>query len=191
MSLSESILVTEIRKVIDSSHPGFLGFGSEAEQKTRFTNAYDVYAAQAEDVSGDSVQTVNKAGFEAALVFTVPGTAVAAATSFVAAFTAYWTAATFAVGLINPAPSCPSVGGNLIFGVETTSIASIGVTAGLLAELTAAFSDTSETGEEKAESIAAAFHSATLSAVLVTIVGLDTTPTPAGPLPITNICTIS
>lgn len=191
MSLSENTLTDELRKVFDKEHPGFLGFGTEAEQKSKITDAYDTYATQAEDASGDSLQTANKAGFEAALVFTVPGTAVSAAASITAAFTTYWTGATFNVDVINPNPACSSVGGNLIFGAETTSVAAVGPTVGLLAGLTSALSDTAETGEEKARSIASALHSATISSVLVTIVGLDTTPPTAGPLPITNICTIS
>jgi hypothetical protein len=169
------------------------GILSRQEAEVLWTNAYHRYAQGAEDVSGDGVVTVNKPGFLSTLSFGEQS-ASDSARNFDAAFVAYWTGAVFAVGklIVTPPVVCPNVGGNLIWGSETTSIVTV-VAAGVLANLLRPIfqsTNSSATAFSKAQEIARAFHEATTTAVTVLITGLDTTPGPTGPLPITNTCTI-
>jgi hypothetical protein len=191
MSLSTDLLTDEIRKIIDSTHPEFTSLpATAAETASRWTDAYDTYAINATDVSSDALILANKAGFESALLASLPaaeaGSAVGAAQAFENAFIAYWTAATFGVLTIPPPPNDPGSNSG-VFSQETTSIVTTIVPGVLLALLTAEFSIIDfASDEEKAASLADAFHNATTSAVIVLITGIDTTPSPSGPLPITN-----
>jgi len=199
MTLVASTLEAELLKLFDSSNPSFSGYPATKDLAcSNWGDAYDLYAGAATDVSGDAVVVKNKALFISTLQAQLPsdpstGTAVAASNAFDAAFIAYWTGASFAIGIPpTPAAVCPSVGGNTIFGVEATSLVSV-VTPSVLANLLLPiFTDvsTASTAQDKAQQIASAFHTATTTAVIVLITGLDTTPPPAGPLPITNTCTI-
>lgn len=199
MTLVVSTLESELLKLFDANNVNFSGYPSTAAAAcSNWGNAYDIYAKAATDVSTDPVAIANKALFVSTLQAQMPadpttGTPVAAANAFDAAFVAYWTAATFAIGVPpTPAAVCPSIGGNTIFAVEATSIVSVVTPAVLANLLLPIFSDVATTGtaQTKAQQIAAAFHTATTTAVMVLITGIDTTPPPAGPLPITNLCTI-
>ncbi len=153
---------------------------------------YDDYASNGEDVSGDAMAGGNKPLFEAALTLANTGSAAQAATEFDNAFVAYWTGVAFGIATPpTPLAPCPSVGGTTLWASELTS-AVVAVAPGVLsALLLSIFTDnTSDDLDAKAQQIADAFHSATTSAVSVLIAGLDTTPPPAGPLPITNSCTV-
>lgn len=187
MALSASILKTEILKLVDPDDPGFVGFPEDtATMQANWTDAFDAYALNAVDVSGDPVVTVNKAGFQAALapLFNPDSTSTAAANAFASAWSAYWTGATFAI--LIPPPS--GVGGNGIFGVEISSAVTVVVPANLSSDLKTIFDtiDTDQDPDTKAQQIADAFHAATTNDITVLISGLDTTPPPTGPLPITN-----
>jgi len=191
MALDRSKLSRALRSIF--SNPAGVSGAPQAE--AMWTNAYDSYGLDAEDVSGDRVTTVNMGGFLSALDFgSSGGTSRKAAQDFDRAFVAYWTGGVFAVGSLITVPpgACPNVGGNGIWGSETTSVVvavAAGVLAGLLEPI---FSATREgdTAASKADQIAGAFHDATTTAVSVLITGLDTTPGPTGPLAITNTCTI-
>lgn len=158
-----------------------------------WTDAYDSYARDATDASNDLVVVTNRPGFQSALQFTPQGSPPTMAQMFDTAFVAYWTGAVFAIGIPpTPAAPCPSIGGNTIFSVEIASlvIAAVpGVLMNLLLPIFAGVTKAS-TAQQQAQQVASAFHAATTSAVTVLITGLDTTPTPAGPLPITNTCTV-
>lgn len=159
----------------------------------RWTDAYDRYAREAEDVSGERPTTVNAVGFRRALNFRVSRTAAEISRQFEQGFVTYWTGAVFQVGVIPPpTPPCPNVGGTTIFASETSSVVAWITPRIMFAQLLSEFSVTQrgDTIQARANSIAAAMHRATTSAVLVLITGLDTTPMPGGPLPITNTCTI-
>ena len=193
MTLNVATLVTELRKFGDEKFSGFTGFPTtKAAAKTAWTNAYDNYAFTATDISGDIVISKNTAGFNSSLSFDTAGTAASSASDFDSAFISYWTGATFAVGIIPPPTGlCPNIGGTGIFGVETTSVV-YAVTANVLkAKLLAVLGAPASNAQAQIELIAQAFHEATTEAVTVLITGTDTTPTPSGPLPITNTCGIS
>jgi hypothetical protein len=191
--LSAATLKNNLLNMFDPGSAGFLGWPATLNQGiTNLANAYQAYAATAWDASNDLVATVNIAGFKAALAALVPGSTIAqAAQAFDNAFVAYWTGAVFAIGIVpTPASPCPSVGGTTLWSIEISSVVSV-VTPNILKNLLLAeFAVLSADANAKATAIANAFHSATTTAVTVLITGLDTTPPPAGPLPITNTCTI-
>jgi hypothetical protein len=197
MTLVVGTLENELLKLFDVNNVNFSGYPATAAAAcSNWGNAYDVYAKAATDVSTDSVVLANKALFVSTLLAQMPadpttGTPIAAANAFDAAFAAYWTAATFAIGVPpTSAAVCPSIGGTAIFALEATSIVSVVTPAVLANLLLPIFSDVTTTGtaQIKAQQIAAAFHTATMTAVMVVITGTDTT-LPV-PLPITNTCTI-
>jgi hypothetical protein len=189
MALSQAILKAEFLKLFDPAVAVYPA--TVVDAITNWSNAYNTYALNAVDVSGDPVVTVNLAGFTAALTASIlpcpPGTDITTcANAFDSAFVAYWTLAAFSIGSLPPGIyPCLNVGGTLTFGIETTSIVSV-VTPGVLsALLLTEFANLSSDYDAKADDLAQAFHDATTSAVLVTIVGEDTI---GGP--ITNTCTI-
>lgn len=168
-------------------------FSSSAEAASKWTEAYDSYARDAEDVSRDRVAVVNRPGFQAALQFdSAAGQAPLMAQLFDTAFVSYWTGAIFAVGIPpTPAALCPSIGGTGIFATEITStviLAAPGVLQGLLLPIFTAVTKAS-TAAQQAQQIATAFHTATTTAVTVLITGISTPPPPSG-APITNTCTV-
>jgi hypothetical protein len=191
MALNQSTLETKIRELIDPDYSGFIDHpNTKLEGVNNWATAYDIYALDAQDLSGDVLLTANKAGFVSALLDNMPdpvyGTSIAAATAFELAFVAYWTGATFAI-LHNPLPTlpCPNIGGTGTFSTETTSIVSSVIPDVLKNLLLVELSEVSSDGAAKAASLAAVFHVATISAVKVTITGADAEGTP-----ITNTCTI-
>ena len=169
-------------------------FKEPVDAAMEWTRIYDAYARDAVDASQDKVQVVNKPGFFAQLQFNASsGSPPSFASMLDKAFVAYWTGAVFAFGIPpTPAAPCPSIGGNTIFSQELTSLV-IAVAPGvLMAQLLPIFSSVTEQENARSQSqkIANAFHTATTTAVTVLIAGLDTTPPPGGPQPITNTCTI-
>ena len=192
MSLSESSLTDMFRKIMDPEHPEYQLPETTDEAREAWADIYDTYAQNAEDVSGDAVTVTNRAGFKAALVFTSstdPSAAGVVASEFANAFLAYWTGGVFAVGTPpSPGAVCTSVGGNLVWGVEASSLVTVVNPAILQASLTTEFGKNTVDGKVKSEDLAAIFHAATTGDISVLITGLDTTaPTP---LPITNTCTV-
>lgn len=177
------------------SQPQIVKSAQDAQNK--WTSAYTRYASTATDVSTDMVASVNPTGFKSALAFNRSRDAKSISdfcSQMDMAFVNFWTGATFAIGIPpSPAAACASVGGNGIFGLEISStVISVlpGVMAGKLLPILSELGS-SESPASKADKIAKAMHDATTSAVLVLITGTDTTPSPAGPLPITNTCRIS
>jgi hypothetical protein len=188
MALDRSKLSGRLRTLFTSPD----GIANAQDAESRWTAAYDSYALDAEDVSGDMVTTTNRPGFLSALDFGSWSSVQQAAQRFDDAFVAYWTGGVFAVGSLIAVPpgECPNVGGNGTWASETTSVVTAvvaGVLKGLLLPILRA---NSGTPESKAREMARAFHEATTTAVTVLITGLDTTPGPGGPLAITNTCTI-
>ncbi len=193
MALSQAKLAGELSRFMDPEHPSFAWPASRSEAIQLWVDAYDTYATDAEDVSGDAVVTKYPAMFHAELVNRLTGSwsSAAAALAFRYAFVTYWTGAVFAIGAV-PAPGgpCPNVGGNGIFSVEIQSVVTSVNGVNLRSALLALFDALTDDAGARIEAIAAAFHAATTTDVLVTITGLDTTPPPAGPLPITNVCRV-
>lgn len=191
--LNVSKLHTELRKLADPDYSGFKGFPkSIPEARANWTQAYHAYASTAVDASNDMVATTNPAGFQSALVFTVPSEVPQGAQYFDMAFVAYWTGGVFAIGAPPVGAPCPSIGGTTMFSTEITSLVTT-VVPNILAPLLApifANVDAKLAVSDRLQQIANAFHTATTTAVKVLITGLDTTPPPAGPLPITNLCGI-
>lgn len=165
------------------------------EYEERWASAYDAYARQAQDVSGELPITVNGTGFRRALNFEASGSAAALAAQFEAAFQVYWTGAIFSFGIPPPPvpPGCPNVGGTSIFSTELSSLVIEVVPSVMQAQLVTQFSVASreESIESRAQAIASAIHMATTTAVFVLITGLDTTSPPTGPLPVTNTCRVT
>ena len=188
MALVKAKLKEEILKMINPDHASFVGYPADvATAAANWKTAYDTYALDAADVSGDSVSLVNAALFESTLIAQLPpgdpgGTAAAAAAAYDLAFVQYWTGGVFAIGI--PPPS--GIGGNGIFGVELSSVVSVVAPSVLQGLLVAVFGNATMDIDAKASELADAFHTATTTAITVLITGLDTTPPPAGPLPITN-----
>lgn len=196
MALLLDTLKYELKKLMDKDHPDFVGFPSDyVGAASNFASAYDVYASQATDASGESVLTVNKPGFSSALTAKLnspEGSADLASGAFDDAFVAYWTGATFVVGIPPPPvptpPICPNVGGTGIFSIEASSVVSAVGVGTLKSLLFPIFTTFTEDGSARADDIAEALHTATTTAVTVLITGVDTTaPTP---VPITNTCTV-
>lgn len=190
MALDVNKLKTELLKIIDPGDAHFVGYPTNATDfANNWANAYDTYAKDAQDVSGDVLITAFKSAMAAKLLtLNVPAGVIAtAASTFDDALKAYWASAIFAVGIVpTPAASCASIGGTGLWSAEASSIGT-GFTAGILqASLLTLLAIPSNNPAVKAPALAAAFHNATISAVKVTITGTDTTaPTP---VPITNIC---
>jgi len=205
MSLDKAKMEAKLLRMFDQDHVEFIGFPTDiATAAANWTDAYDTYALDAEDASGDTLASASASSFEEHLGGgpgdppspppNLPGpggTPTMAAQAFDDAFVKYWTGASFNVGTppVHLSP-CPNVGGTTIFSTEATSVVS-GVTANVLRGLLIPiFSDInpSTTAAQKASQIATAFDTATKSAVIVSIDGLDTT-TPT-PVPINNTCTV-
>lgn len=166
-----------------------------AAQAAAWATAFDTYASSVTNINLDPPVTPgNKAGFQAALGL-AGTTSAALAQEFGAAWAAYWAGMTFVpgpAGAINAA-SCPNLGGDLLFGVITTSTITVVNSASLIAALTAHF--TSYRGSSRdaaADQLAGIFHDNTTAVASLTVltVGVDTTPPIAGPLPITNTCRV-
>jgi len=188
MTLSPSIMRAELRKFfVPPVQPS-----DKPKARRQWANAYDTYAKLATDVSGDVVTSVNKPGFQSALIFSEKsGTPAQAAAEFEAAFIAYWTGATFAVGAV-PLPSapCPSIPPAPLWATEATSVV-LSVAPGLANRLLPIFTNNSpnQSVSRVTKQIADAFHAATTTDVLVLITGLTLPPPPPG-LPVTNTCTV-
>lgn len=202
MALSKPTLVNEFLKLIDRNNPAFAGYpATKIDAVTNWCNAYNTYAMSAQDASLDFLVTSNLSGMITTLFQQLPdavptATGAQAAAAFDAAFVTYWTGAVFAVGIPIvpvPPPRCPNIPGphDNIWGIEISSVVST-VTSGILQNgLDLEFAILSDDAVVKADALADSFHVATTTAVLVLISGTDTTPSPSGPLPITNLCTIS
>jgi len=195
VTLNKAKLKSDIESIFKDGSSKALSTEGVAEQ--RWASAYHAYASKAMDASNDMVASANQAGFRSALNFRVAKdsmTPLTIAQQLDLAFVSYWTGATFAVGIPpTPAAKCPSVGGNTIFSTEISSIVQTVIPGTLLAQLTPIVTQKSKaaTLSDMAQQYADAFHTATTTAVLVFITGLDTTPPPAGPLSVFNLCTIS
>lgn len=195
MSLSESKLVTELRKIMDPSFEDFIPFGTVEDasdesgitdvrntMRQRWSSAYDAYASSAEDLSGDSVLTKFPAKFLNSLTFAEPGTNETAALEFSTAWARYWTGGAFAIGKLvaGLGSPCPNVGlGTKLFAMEATSLVTVVNAFPLLAALVTEFSTVTESNKTRAENLAKIFHTATTTQISVVITGVDaTTPTP-------------
>lgn len=195
MALDAAALKAEILKIIDPEDPDFVGWPADAAAAAaNWAAAFDTFAVDAEDASGDALVAGNAAGFESAVAAGFAAlTAAGAAAGYGLGAIAYWTAAAFAVGtLLDPLTEpCASVGtGTGIWGIEATSVVTVPLSTALVAALTDEFGVLSEDPDAKAEALADAFFDSTTSEITVLISGTDTTPPPAGPLPITNTCTV-
>ena len=169
------------------------GIRSHKDAEDRWAAAYHTYASSVEDISGDQAVNLSKDRFRAPLNFMSPRTAADFARMIDAAFVSYWTGVTFGITSIVPGLGvpCPNIGaGTMLFLSETTSLVvsvAPGVMAGALLPVLLTRGGSFHT---QADLIARTMHGVTKSAVTVLITGLDTTPIPTGPLPVTNTCTI-
>jgi len=191
MALDSTLLKEKILSLTDENDSTFIGFPTDiATAATNWASAYHTYAKSAQDVSGDFLETSNPTEFENVLAagFSDQLTIEQAADLFEQAFTVYWVGAIFEVGLLPP----NGVGGNGIFGVETTSIVDT-ITPNILKNLLLTeFAILSSDADTKSEALANIFHEATTTAIFVLITGTDTTPPASGgPLPIINIDVIN
>lgn len=162
------------------------------EAEARWARAYHVYASEAEDVSGDALVSSDPAGFRRRLRFAAAGSAEAWARQLDDAVVAYWTGATFGTGslIVGLGDPCPNTGaGTLEFDSETSSEV-VEVVSGVVARYLRPILRPSVSSRDTLGRLATALHMATLEAVRVEIVGLDTTVPPAGPLPVANTCAI-
>jgi hypothetical protein len=190
VALNKAKLTAALVKLMDPTAAGFAGYPADvATAAANFADAYNTYAIDAVDVSGDMLAVANKAGFQSALAagLAASQSGAQAAQAFASAWALFWLSATFQVGVPpTPAARCPSVGGTGIWSVEATSIVTAAVPAPLQSALALEFATISDTPAVKAAALADAFHTATLS-VVVTVSGLDASPIPTA---IVNVCTI-
>jgi hypothetical protein len=191
--LNVSVLKTNLLKIFDATHLNFVGWPTTLVQGVdNIANAYNQYALAATDASTEAVAVTNIALFKTSLLGLTPGSTFAdAAQAFDDAFVAYWTAGAFTFG-IPPLPAAPGVTVGLTppWTVEASSVVSLVTPNVLKGLLLPEFTILSGDADAKATAIANAFHTATTTAVTVLISGFDSTPFPAGPLPMTNTCTI-
>jgi len=187
--LDQTKLETEFRKLMDPDYGGFVGFPpTKDDAGDAFADAYDAYATDAVDESGDPVVTVNKAGFagilKAGLGPNLP--ASAAAQIFDDAFVAFWTGGIFAIGTppqgIPPCPNNPSTP----MVTEVSSLVSTITTGMLKGLLETEFAILTDNGAAKAAALAGWFHAATTTAIFVLITGVDGVGSG-----VTNLCTIT
>lgn len=187
MSLITSTLAQALQDLGDPSSPRYPGDGSLAQAAGRLTRAYDTYASQAVDLGGNKLAAGNTAAMQAALTVTFAssiGTVASAAQAFGAAHMAYWAGAVFTPGA-PPPPGTPGiVGGNGIFSVVASSTVTVAPGAALTAGLLAIFAAPSTRAADRSQELAELWARVTKT-VTVTMVGIDATPSPAGPLPIT------
>lgn len=183
MTLQSLALAQQIVRLGDVADAAYPGPGTLLQAPGRLASAYDAYAENAVDAGGNFLVAGNIAAMQAALavVFAVPAQSAAAASQGIGlAHTAYWMGAAFAT---RAPPKRPGVGGTGIFSVSISSVVVAAPAAALVAALTQLFARPSSDAQARAQEIAQAWHAATLT-VLFTTTGLDTTPPPAGPLPI-------
>jgi hypothetical protein len=187
MALSADTLRDEFLKIFDPNNADFVGWPTTvAEAITNWTNAYDTYALDAEDHSGDSLLIGNTVGFSAALTAVwkdIPpgpaGTETTAANALDTAFVAYWTVIPPALtnfGLINLLPG---------WGTELSSL-SVAAPGFLATALLTEFNKKTEDMTTLATNIANAFHTVTTTNIVVTILGTD----PSGLVPMSDISTV-
>jgi hypothetical protein len=195
MALDAATLKAEILKIIDPDNPEFVGWPADvATAAQNWADAFDAFASNAEDASGDALISGNAAGFKAAVQGGFAAqTAAGAAAGYGAGAIAYWTGAAFGVlELLDPLTEpCPSVGpGTKIFSIEASSVVTVPLAVALIAALTAEFIVLEADPDAKAEALADAFFDSSTTEITVLISGSDTTPPPSGPLPVTNTCTV-
>ncbi len=195
MSLTKATLESEIRKVIDPTYAGFVGFSDNpdetlrrADAASKWATAFDNYGQSVQNVNGDAALSgPNRAGFESALSFATL-TEAESASEFGSAWSAYWTGLSFTPGVpsaINASVECPNVGGNLIFGIIASSLVTVVNSVPLIATLTGIFAEKSIEPAAKATALADALHNASISNVTVLTSGTDTS---GPPVAITNTC---
>lgn len=195
MALDVNKLKNELLKLLDPNNLNFVGYPTNATDfANNWGNAYDTYAQDAQDVSTDPLVAAHKPLMVAKLeLLNTPfGVIATAASTFDDALKAYWLGATFAT-LVVPTGTgaCPNSGGSGLFAAEVSSVVSAWTAGILQASMASLLAIPSDDPHVKATALANALHTATTSAVKVTITGTDTTPPPGGPHPITNTCTIS
>jgi len=168
MTLSASNLKSLI--LAATGNPGDFA-ASPAEATQRLTDAYDTYAQDAVDGSGDGPLVVNKSGFQSALNFTGT-TSSAAATSFEAAVVAYWTGATFNIS--TPPPGSVVKVSSMIVVPPIPN-----------GQILTVFNDVSPgvSADTKAQQMADALHSMTITGSGIIQHLIPPTPTPPTPGP--------
>jgi hypothetical protein len=183
MALKSDVLGQQFARLGDAADPNYTGSGTLLQAPGRLASAYDAYAKSAVDAGGNALVAGNVAAMQASLasVFAVPAQSAAAAAQGIGlAHTAYWMGAVFATGA---PPTRPGVGGTGIFSVSLSSVVVAAPAVALVAALTQLFARPSSDAQARAQEIAQAWHGATVT-VAFTTTGLDTTPPPAGPLPV-------
>lgn len=183
MALSIPTLTRLLANLGDPESAQYPGAGSLSQAPQRLAEAYDAYARDAVDPGGNPLVSGNVVMMEAVLasVFSVGDQSVlAAAQGIGAAHTAYWLGTTFAPGA---SPAAVGVGGTGIFSQVVSSVVVAAPAADLVADLVRLFSAPSTQAQLRADEVAQAWHAVTQQ-VSVTMVGVDTTPPPAGPLPV-------
>ena len=165
MTLNATTLKSEIF-AITGNPANYPGDPVEAAQK--LADAYDTYAQDATDLTGDGPITVNKSGFQSSLNFTVGNTAAQAALAFELAVIAYWTSAKFDTSTPPPG-SVTKISSTIIIPPISN-----GLLLTVFSDISGADADT------KAQQIADALHSMTITGAGII---QHTIPSPSGPIP--------
>lgn len=169
--------------------PGGVGTHREAEQ--RFARVYHSYAQDAEDVSGERPNNLDAEKFERLLAFQRSRVGKDFVRQIDSSFVAYWTGTTFPILVVPPAsPPCPNIGGTGEFSAEISSQVTGVASDAMYDAVLPILSRPVGTAEEAARRLSDAMDRATKSAVEVIITGWDTTPSPGGPIAVTNTCTV-
>jgi hypothetical protein len=162
---------------------------SALDAEDLWAEAYHGYASSVEDVSGDIATNLDITKFRRELRFRDAGSVMTFAEQLDRAMVSYWTGVVFGIGSLPPGiPPCPNSGGSGVFGSETSSVVGSVESGKLLRDLLSVLAVRPGVAQVQAARFARALDRATKTSVRVTIDGLDTTPGPAGPLTIVNVC---
>lgn len=161
----------------------------QAEQK--LARVYHDYAMDAEDVSGERASNLDMQKFQQRLGFSRSRSERDFARQIEDAFVSYWTGTTFPILVVPPAsPPCLNVGGTGEFSSEVSSQVTSVEALSMYNVILPIFRRSDNTATESARRLAEAMDRVTRSAIEVLITGWDTTPSPSGPIAITNTCTV-
>ena len=147
MALDKSKLKTELENWMSSTYDNI------TDAANAFADAYEIYALDAIDISGDSPDTLNKAGIVSAFKsLTTSETPATSAIKFEAGLVAYFTGGTFLL-TIPPA-------GTILPEISAIVTASI-IPPAISATLTTIFTNTSDDVSTKATQMSDLFDTAT------------------------------
>lgn len=159
-----SLVQTNLKTDLESWLSNKTSYTSISQSMSVFIDKYDIYAKNAIDISGDTVNTVFKTNALNILnTITNNDTATSAAQKFENAIVAYWTGASFKLTIPPAGTILP----------EISALVTTNIVAGTLAALLLTVfnsKSSSNTDATKADDLATALHNSTKT-IIVTCIG--------------------